>query len=182
MKRSGEKGGRKSARKAQRLSRSKPSHIPSVLPSVELQVGESVLVTGIIKSIDKNRLCEVSILDPSLPKVVDVWIWPRSLKRSALWRSLDYYDAALRDLLAFYDRATGQSVDHSGYTSADVLRIEEIRKLAAGGRDLTDPTSNIQLPASRNPIPGVFRPSGSQTALASYGKPGKPRKIRQWAS
>jgi hypothetical protein len=35
----------------------------------------------------------------------------------------------LRDLLAFYDRATGQSVDHSGYTSADVLRIEEIRKL-----------------------------------------------------
>lgn len=49
------------------------------------------------------------------------------------WRLLDDYEFALRDLLAFYDHATGQSVDHSGYSSADVLRIEEIRKLAAGG-------------------------------------------------
>jgi hypothetical protein len=49
------------------------------------------------------------------------------------WRLLDDYEFALRDLLTFYDRATGQSPDHSGYTSADVLRIEEIRKLVAGG-------------------------------------------------
>lgn len=36
---------------------------------------------------------------------------------------------ALRDLLAFYDRAAGNVRKDSGYTAADVKRLEEIRKL-----------------------------------------------------
>jgi hypothetical protein len=45
------------------------------------------------------------------------------------WRLIDDYEAALRDALHFYDRAAGNLRTDCGYTAADVLRLEEIRKL-----------------------------------------------------
>jgi hypothetical protein len=45
------------------------------------------------------------------------------------WRLLDDYEAALRDLLAFYDRVRGFSGHGEGWTAADVQRLEQIRKL-----------------------------------------------------
>lgn len=62
---------------------------------------------------------------PSAARVQNEWPYEKFSDRYSPFKTVN----ALRDLLAFYDRATGQSVDHSGYTSADVLRIEEIRKL-----------------------------------------------------
>lgn len=43
---------------------------------------------------------------------------------------LDDYEAALRDLLHFYDRVRGAAGHGEGWTAADVLRLEQIRVLA----------------------------------------------------
>jgi len=48
------------------------------------------------------------------------------------FRLLDVYEAALRDLMAFYDRVTGASPGGNGWTAADVLRLEQIRMVGAG--------------------------------------------------
>lgn len=43
---------------------------------------------------------------------------------------LDDYEAALRDLLHFYDKIRGAVGHGEGWTAADVLRLEQIRKMA----------------------------------------------------
>lgn len=50
---------------------------------------------------------------------------------------------ALTDLLAFYDRAAGSVHDQSGCTANDVLRIAEIRKLAAPVTDHQSPVTEV---------------------------------------
>lgn len=43
------------------------------------------------------------------------------------------YEDALRDLLHFYDKVRGFAGHGEGWTAADVLRLEQIRNLAADG-------------------------------------------------
>ena len=74
---------------------------------------------------------------------------------------LDEYEAALRDLLRFYDRVRGVSGHGEGWTAADVLRLEEIRSLIA--------------------IPGNGKPVAREMKPASYPKPRKARKTRHSA-
>jgi len=84
-----------------------------------------------------------------------------SLERATL-------QAALRDSLHFYDRVAGLAVDGasgSGWTAADVQRMNEIRALAC---PVKPPTSSLQPPET--PVPGVSRPIGRQTVPISYGK------------
>lgn len=50
------------------------------------------------------------------------------------FRLLDDYEAALRDLLHFYDRVRGAAGHGEGWTAADVLRLEQIRALALSVR------------------------------------------------
>ena len=45
------------------------------------------------------------------------------------WRLLDDYEAALRDLLHFYDRARGAVGHGEGWTAADILRLGQIRAM-----------------------------------------------------
>jgi hypothetical protein len=51
---------------------------------------------------------------------------------------MDYQSlyAALRDLLALYDRVAGNVRNDVGYTAADVQRLQEIRTLEAYRREL----------------------------------------------
>lgn len=76
------------------------------------------------------------------------------------------YEAALRDLLHFYDRARGAVGHGEGWTAADVLRLEEIRSLV--------PVRDLRI-----------SPDGHSRALEARrepnapGMPPKPRKTRK---
>ena len=77
-------------------------------------------------------------------------------------RALDDYESALRDLLYFYDKVRGFAGHGEGWTAAEVLRLEQIRKMA--------PPVLIRVP-ERDPraLEAHSRANGS-------GKPPKPRK------
>jgi hypothetical protein len=48
------------------------------------------------------------------------------------WRIVDDYEDALRDMIYFYDKVRGVAGHGEGWTVAEVLRMEQIRKLAGG--------------------------------------------------
>ena len=78
---------------------------------------------------------------------------------------------ALRGALHFYDRASGAIASEHGWTATDVLRIEEIRTLAAGHQPL----------ATESSIPSVSRPVGGQTAPQATTRPANHEKRAQSA-
>ena len=45
---------------------------------------------------------------------------------------MDDYEDALRDMIYFYDKVRGVAGHGEGWTVAEVLRMEQIRKLAGG--------------------------------------------------
>lgn len=82
---------------------------------------------------------------------------------------LDDYEAALRDLLYFYDKIRGAVGHGEGWTVADVLRLEQIRALTA---NLPSSFARVPPKADSRALQAHSRPNGS-------GKPPKPRKARK---
>lgn len=68
----------------------------------------------------RAKLASHSELGPSVPPSAASFV-PKSELR-----------AALRDALHFYDRMAGNIRTEYGWTAADVIRLEELRKLAKG--------------------------------------------------